>query len=197
MTVVLGVRIDGERLRQLLLARAGKTQREMADRLKQLDQDIKVSRYQLGQWFAGAYSPQPDTLARILKALDADLMEVLPAGTEETLEVLRWRAGKTAIAVATSAGISRPRYDLLEAGEPPSPDEVQALAHALPAKPADIERVAGKHAEITILVRLDADQAADVRRHQAPHEELADTVRRLIDTGLHALDRLQPRQPGQ
>jgi transcriptional regulator with XRE-family HTH domain len=186
VTLVLGVRIDGERLRRLLLARAGNTQRAMAAFLSTADPQIKVSGPQLGQWFAGKFSPQPDMLARILRVVRADLLDVLPEGTSETLEVLRWRSGMTAIAVARATGISRPRYDLLEAGEVPDPSEVRALAEALGVEPRDIERVAGEHAEITIVVHLDAAEAARVRQQQRPDEQLHDTVRRLINTALDA-----------
>jgi transcriptional regulator with XRE-family HTH domain len=180
---VLGVRVDGERLRRLLLDRAGTTLRAMVAYLRSQDPQIKVSDGQLSDWCAANSAPQPDMLARILRVLDADVLDVLLKGTRETLLVLRWRAGLTAVAAAKAAGISRPRYNLLEAGETPTDVEIAALAKALGAKPDVVRAASRSRAGVVIGVPLDADEYT-LLRELGGEQDAGETIRQFVRQAL-------------
>jgi transcriptional regulator with XRE-family HTH domain len=131
VTVVIGVRVDGDRLRAVL-GRIAPTLREAAA-------VVGVSEDSLSAWVNGRTLPAPETVARILEAARADLADLLPTGTQVTPEVLRWRAGLTMAAAATSTGMSRRRYRDLESGRlTPSGHDIARLAAALHVDPEQV-----------------------------------------------------------
>jgi transcriptional regulator with XRE-family HTH domain len=144
VTVVIGVRVDGERLRAVL-ARIAPTLREAAA-------VVGVSEDSLSAWVNGRTLPAPDTVTRILDAARADLADLLPTDTQVTPEVLRWQAGLTMAAAATATGMSRRRYRDLESGRlAPSGRDVARLAAALHVDPEQV-RAAYRAAPVVGLV---------------------------------------------
>lgn len=177
VAVVLGVRVDGERLRAVLTDAAG-TIRAAAER-------VEINENRLHDWMSGRNAPEPQTLYRILRTLRRDIIDVLPSGTPITLEVLRWRVGKTAQQVAAEAGISRPRYGDIESGVlTPTGRDLRRLAAVYGVTEDEVRAAAQQHAEVAWIVHVPTALAERVKQARHGRETVADTILRLIDAGL-------------
>lgn len=177
VTIVLGVRIDGGRLRALLLSRAPS--------IRAAGVLVGQSESRLHDWISGRSAPQPETLCAILRILRADLLDVLPSGTQVTLEVLRWSAGRTIGQVVEATGIGRARYSALETEHRvPTDDELARLA-AFYGLPVDTVRAASRrHAEVTWVVSVPADLARAIEQARGDDETVPEAVLRLARAGL-------------
>jgi transcriptional regulator with XRE-family HTH domain len=179
VTIVLGVKIDGGRLRDLLLSRATS--------IRAVGALLGIPESRLHDWISERYAPQPETLSRILRTLRADLLDVLPAGTEVTLEVLRWRAGKTIAQVVAATDMSRRRYGDLEDGHHrPTDDEITQLAVLYGTDADEIRAASRRHAEITYVIHVPATLARRVQQlAERRGKPFADTFVDLAEAGLN------------
>lgn len=180
LAIMLGVPVDATRLRNVLEA-AGPSLRAVAAR-------VDVDEKRLSDWMADRSAPQPATLHHVLSTIGADLADVLPAGAPVTLEMLRWRTGMTAQQAATAAGMPRARYADLEAGRrAPTGHDLERLATAFDVDLAKLRTIAGRHTDLAWTISLDTTTAGRIERARRDDEDLSDTIRRVIATGLNQL----------
>lgn len=109
--------------------RLGLTQHQLA-RLVGVAGGERISRWELG-----LDEPRPDSLARLARALNAQVVELLGVDPEcRDLRALRYCAGLSAGEVAAAAHISARSYARWESGSwvrPPSAETLRAIARKL------------------------------------------------------------------
>lgn len=109
--------------------RLGLTQHQLA-RLVGVAGGERISRWELG-----LDEPRPDSLARLARVLNAQIVELLGVDPEHRdLRALRYCAGLSAGEVAAAAHISVRSYARWESGSwvrPPSAENLRAIARSL------------------------------------------------------------------
>ena len=109
--------------------RLGLTQHQLA-RLVGVAGGERISRWELG-----LDEPRPDSLARLARVLNAQVVELLGVDPEHRdLRALRYCAGLSASEVAAAAHISVRSYARWESGSwvrPPSAENLRAIARSL------------------------------------------------------------------
>ncbi|MGD9961863.1 helix-turn-helix domain-containing protein [Nocardioides sp.] len=134
--------------------RLGLTQHQLA-RLVGVAGGERISRWELG-----LDEPRPDSLARLARALNTHVVELLDVDAERRdLRALRYCAGLSAGEVAAAVHISARSYARWESGSwvrPPSAENLRAIARKLDVPVG------------TVRDALELARAAEQHRHSRP-----------------------------
>jgi transcriptional regulator with XRE-family HTH domain len=172
--------LDADRLKAAR-RNAGLTQADLAKR-------IGVSQARISSWEQGERHPDAFRLHGLAKALELDVLDLLPKGAPVTLRVLRLRVGLNQAELAQRLGMPRSTWSAIERGELAVPtDDIGRLAKLLGVDAARVVAAGAGGAEAEV-IDLPQDIAEELDAIRDADETMGDVLRRVVRRGLSTTD---------